>query len=203
MTTPALVLFDLDGVIVHYDRGQRVRHLGAALGCDARIVFEALFESGLESRYDRGDIDTGTYLDSLGKTLGRRVERDAWAAARGAGMRIDAGCLALLDRVAAQADVAILTNNGPLLGEVLPGLLPALFPRFAGRVLCTATLGASKPAPEVYLRAVARLRHAPQATLFLDDNADNVAGARAAGLCAECVPAPGEFAMILADYGLR
>ena len=117
-------------------------------------------------------------------------------------MRIDAGCLGLLERVAAQAEVAILTNNGPLLGEVLPEVLPALFPIFAGRVICTASLGGCKPAPQVYLRALAQVRHAPHATLFLDDNADNVDGARAAGLHAERVPAPGEFAVILAAYGL-
>jgi putative hydrolase of the HAD superfamily len=89
-----------------------------------------------------------------------------------------------------------------LLGEVLPSLLPALFPRFDERVLCSATLGASKPSPDAYLRALARLRHHPHATVFLDDNADNVDGARAAGLHAERVPAPGEFTAILAAYGL-
>ena len=161
-----------------------------------------LFDSGLESAYDRGDLDTSQYLDRLGADLGTRVGRDAWAAARGSAMRIDTGCLALLDRVAQHAQVAILTNNGPLLGEVLPRLLPELFPRFDGRVLCSAALGGTKPAPHVYLRALAQLQHAPHATLFLDDNADNVAGARTAGLHAERVPAPGQFAAILAAYGL-
>ena len=202
MVPPELVLFDLDGVLVHYDRAQRVEHLARSLGCSARQVHELLFGSGLESRYDQGELETTQYLDSLGVALGTRVERDAWAAARGAAMRIDRDCLRLVERVAGQANVAILTNNGPLLGEVLPELLPALFPLFAGRVLCTATLGGSKPAPHVYLHALALLRHAPHATLFLDDNADNVNGARVAGLHAERVPAPGEFAAILAAYGL-
>ena len=202
MVPPELVLFDLDGVLVHYDRARRVEHLADSLGCSALHVTDALFGSGLESRYDNGELDTTQYLELLGLALGTRVERDAWAAARGTAMRIDTGCVELLERVARQAEVAILTNNGPLLGEVLPELLPALFPRFAGRVLCSATLGGSKPAPHVYLHALAQLRHAPHATLFLDDNADNVDGARAAGLHAERVPAPGEFAAILAAYGL-
>ena len=202
MARPELVLFDLDGVLVHYDRAQRVEHLATSLGCSARQVDEALFGSGLESRYDHGELGTTQYLDRLGIALGTPVGREAWAAARAAAMRIDDDCLDLLARVAGQAEVAILTNNGPLLGEVLPELLPALFPRFEGRVLCSATLGGSKPAPDVYLRALARLRHAPHATLFLDDNAANVDGARIAGLHAERVVAPGELAAILAAYGL-
>lgn len=202
MTRPQLVLFDLDGVLVHYDRARRVSHLANALGRSAGQVEAALFGSGLESRYDRGELETTDYLARLGTALGTRVGRDAWVAARGAAMRVDGDCLRLLERVGAHAEVAILTNNGPLLGEALPDLLPALFPRFDGRVLCSATLGDSKPAPQAYLRALARLRHAPHATLFLDDSADNVEGARAAGLRAERVPAPGEFTAILAAYGL-
>ena len=201
MARPELVLFDLDGVLVHYDRAQRVAHLANAVGRSARQVDEALFGSGLEGRYDRGELDTAAYLDRLGLALDTPVARDAWAVARGAAMRIDRDCLGLLERVAAQAEVAILTNNGPLLGEVLPELLPSLFPRFDGRVLCSGTLGDSKPSPLAYFRALERLRHPPHATLFLDDDAGNVEGARAAGLHAERVPAPGDFAAILAAYG--
>src|SRR5688500_17365155 len=113
MVRPELVLFDLDGVLVHYDRAQRVEHLATSLACSARQVGEALFGSGLACRYDHGELGTPQYLDRLGLALGTRVEREAWAAARGAAMRIDDDCLNLLERVARQADVAILTNNGP------------------------------------------------------------------------------------------
>jgi 2-haloacid dehalogenase len=38
-----------------------------------------------------------------------------------------------------------------------------------------------KPEPAIYALAAARFGHAPHAMLFIDDNADNVAGARACG----------------------
>ena len=38
-----------------------------------------------------------------------------------------------------------------------------------------------KPGPEIYTLAARRFGHAPGAMLFIDDNADNVAGARACG----------------------
>ena len=45
--------------------------------------------------------------------------------------------------------------------------------------------GVAKPDPAFFRRAVERLAVAPERTLFVDDNRDNVAGAREAGLVAE------------------
>ena len=107
------------------------------------------------------------------------------------------------DRIAAlagRADVAVLTNNGPLVLDSLPGQLVTVIPR--ERIFCSHVLGVSKPAPVAFLQVVETLGHAPQRTLFLDDNYANVEGARSAGLQAELVEAPGDFAGILRDYGL-
>jgi putative hydrolase of the HAD superfamily len=89
-----------------------------------------------------------------------------------------------------------------LLADTVPHALPTLFPAFADRVLCSGALGVAKPSPDAYHRAVERLGHAPQRTLFLDDNFANVEGAREAGLFAEHVARVGEFDAILAAYGL-
>ena len=62
-------------------------------------------------------------------------------------------------------------------------------------------LRASKPQAAIFERALAHFGHRAEDTLFLDDNAGNVAGARAAGLHAEQVLRPGDFAPILAAYG--
>jgi HAD superfamily hydrolase (TIGR01509 family) len=63
--------------------------------------------------------------------------------------------------------------------------------------------GVAKPDPAFFTRAVERLGVAPQRTLFVDDNQDNVAGAREAGLVAELFARDGgrpELARILAAY---
>ena len=199
---PSLVLFDLDGVLVAYDRPRRMQHLGAATGRSADEVYAALFESGLEDRYDAGAIATGDYLATLSDALGCDIDRATWGAARTAAMTCTPATCARIAQLATQCDVAVLTNNGPLIAEILPTALPTLFPTLEGRVFCSGTLGASKPAAEVYLRVVERLGHVPQRTLFLDDNQANVEGARAAGLFAEHVAHPGEFDAILSAYGL-
>ena len=200
--TPSLVLFDLDGVLVSYDRQARVAHLATACGVDPATVWSCVFESGLEDRFDAGLVDAGGYLAALSDALGTRVSRDAWAAARGAAMQVATRTVELVERVARERDVAILTNNGELLVDVLPELLPRLVAPFAGRVLCSARFRRRKPDPRVYRSAVALLGHEPSATLFLDDSMANIDGARSAGLDAAHVRQPAELGDVLAAYGL-
>lgn len=200
---PSLVLFDLDGVLVAYDRHGRIAHLGAALGRDPALVQAVLFGSnGLEDRYDAGELSTDDYLDALGTALDCRVDRPTWSAARIASMSCTVDTCLRVASLAHRCEVAILSNNGALVAEILPHAVPALFPTFEDRVFCSGLLGASKPSPDAFLRVVERLGHAAQHTLFLDDNFDNVEGARNAGLYAERVAQPGHFDAILACYNL-
>jgi len=201
-TSPSLVLFDLDGVLVEYDRPRRLQHLGDAVGRSAEQVYEALFGSGLEDRYDAGELSTDVYLTELGSHLGVAVDRTAWSAARTASMTCTTETCTRIARLAQRVEVGVLTNNGVLIEDLLPDALPGLFPLLEGRVFCSGTLGASKPSQDIYRIALERLGHAPQRALFLDDNFDNVEGARAAGLYAEHVARPGAFDTILACYGL-
>jgi putative hydrolase of the HAD superfamily len=200
---PALVVFDLDGVLVSYDRSGRVAHLGAALDRDPELVQAALFgASALEDRYDAGAMSTDDYLAELGDTLGCHVDRPTWAAARIASMHCPVDTCLRVASLAHRCEVAILSNNGAMVADILPHAIPALFPTFENRVFCSGVLGSSKPSPECFLRVVEHLGHTPQHTLFLDDNFDNVEGARSAGLFAEHVAQPGRFDAILACYNL-
>lgn len=80
--------------------------------------------------------------------------------------------------------VALLSNNGMLMAERWPEIVPALLPLFEGRLFCSAQLQAAKPSPDAYLRCLEALAMPPAATLFVDDSDANVAGARKAGLVA-------------------
>jgi putative hydrolase of the HAD superfamily len=61
-------------------------------------------------------------------------------------------------------------------------ICPALLPSFAGRIRFAAEFGLVKPDPEVYLRCLHALDAEAGRTLFVDDKAENVIGARRAGL---------------------
>ena len=180
-----LLLLDVDGVLVHYQRAQRVLHLAQALDVAPETVQAALYDSGLEAAHDNGTLDGPAYLAQLSKQLGRTVDVHTWTAARRAASHPQAAVLQRLQ--ALQLPMAVLTNNGALMQQALPTLLPELFPALQDRVFCSADFGLRKPAPEVFLRTLDVLGVAPARTLFVDDLFANVRGARAAGLHAETV----------------
>jgi putative hydrolase of the HAD superfamily len=180
--TPAVVLFDLDGVLAHYAHAPRMAVLAQRSGASEAEVSRALFESGLEHDADRGLYDADGQVAELAARLGRPVTLDDCVDARCAAMSADAGVLALATALAARATVAILTNNNLLLRDHLPRICPALFPLFEGRVFCSAQFRLAKPDPAIFLACAASLGVAPGEVLFIDDKAENADGARRAGL---------------------
>ncbi|QNK02915.1 HAD family hydrolase [Dyella telluris] len=196
------VLFDLDEVLADYDRSVRVGHLAHAIGCPAEDVQAAIYGSGIEDAADSGMLTAETYLDALSTYLGRAVTLEAWTAARQASTHIRPDMLALAATLSRRVTVAILTNNSVLMAERLPQIAPELFPLFEGRAFASAQFGARKPQVEVYAHCLDWLGVPAEATLFVDDNQDNVEGARRAGLHAHHYRDLAAWKATLAGFGL-
>ena len=94
----------------------------------------------------------------------------------------DEAILAIARRVGAERPVAMFTNNPFLLKRHIGEVFPAVPEIFGERALFSAELGCRKPDPEAFRRLAGRLGVPPSGVLFFDDNADYVAGARAAGI---------------------
>ena len=182
MSRPALVLFDLDDVLVGYDHAIRLATLSARTGVAAKDVHRALFTAGVEKSIDQGGLDVEATIAALAAELGAPVTLDDWITSRAQAMSPRPEVLALAHAAAEVAQVAILTNNGLLLRDHLPRMHPPLFPLFADRVFCSAQFGRRKPDPAIYLDCLAALGVAPADALFIDDKVANANGARAAGL---------------------
>src|SRR3546814_4032913 len=96
---PIFVLFDLDGVLAHYDHARRLQLLAKPSGASVEAVSRALFESGLERDADLGLHDAQGQVDEFARRLGTPVSLDDCIAARRASMRADAAMLALAARI--------------------------------------------------------------------------------------------------------
>ena len=198
-----LLLLDVDGVLLDYQRSVRVRHIAHGLCVDTAQVQQVLFETGLETRYDSGMTDTAAYLRALSEGLQAEVSEALWIQARLAASRPRAEVVQRILALSESVRIGVLTNNGPLMAEVLRALLPTLCHRVGEGLLCSGALGGRKPDPALYLRALQRLRAAPSRTLFVDDLFTNVRGARLAGLQAETVRDGRGVGRVLKRYGLQ
>ncbi len=196
----ALVAFDLDGVLIDFHPERRLQYLARLSGKDPAVIHASIWGSEFERQAEAGAYRTGAeYLAAFNERLGYPLTREEWIAARGEAMTIRPEMVALLRGLRSRVRLALLTNNGALLGESLPVLAPALHEVFGAACHATAQFGARKPDPAVYRRLVAHHGVDPAAALFIDDDERNVAGAIAAGLRGILYEGPDALASTLAS----
>lgn len=196
------VLFDMNDVLYSYDRSVRVAQIARICREPAAAVAEAIWESGFEDSGDSGVMDADAYLSGFGQRLGCPLSEDEWTEALRAAVRPIAETLALAASVRRQARVAVLTNNNLLVKRAADTVFPKLRPIFGRDFYVSAEFHARKPEPEAYLRCLARVGAAAEATLFVDDSAKNVAGAERAGLRTHHYRSPDGLARALSAEGL-
>ena len=198
---PKLVVFDLDDVLVEYRQDVRVDVLARAVGVPPAAVHEALFKSGLETKNDRGELGLEDYLDAVRRRHGFDIPMDAFVDARRQSMRLRREVLALAERIAPQTTLALFTNNGHWLGRQLPKFIPELRPLFGTLMITSGQLGITKPDPQAFYACLSTLGFSPASALMIDDLAENVAGARSAGLDAIHYASPSLLAEELQQRG--
>lgn len=184
MSEIRLALFDMDDVVYAYSRRDRIRHLVGVTGLDPDFIERRIWFDGLITETETGVFPTPEdCINAWRRRLGVDLSIDDWVAARAAGMVLDSGTLAIIDRLTAGGTtVAVLTNNDPLVDFGRRRLAPELEARVGDRFLVSSIFGTRKPDPAIYGAAVDHLGFAPAETVFIDDLPENVAGARAAGL---------------------
>ena len=176
------VIFDMDGVLCRTDflRGREV--LGKQIGVTAVAIDDAIYRSGFDDEADQGRFTAEQYLQGMTERLGVAVARAEWLAARKAAMTPDPGMLALARALGRRVEIAMLTNNGPVLRAHIGEVFPEVIEVFGARAFFSCEFGAGKEAPRVFALLLDRIGGTPAETLFIDDSAGYIENGRAAGL---------------------
>ena len=178
-----LIGFDLDGVLLDFHPDRRLHYLAQLTGKEPDAIHEAIWGSEFERKAEAGAYRTGAeYLKAFNQRLGHELTREQWIAGRRAAMRVRPDMLELARRLRGRISLAILTNNGALLGEALPELAPEVCEVFGEACHTSSSFEARKPDLLVYRRLVQHHGIEPGSALFIDDDIRNVAGAISAGL---------------------
>lgn len=180
---PSLVIFDMDDVLCRYDLEKRLSVLSSHSGVAPETIRKAIWDSGFEDRCDAGlYTDAKSYLDAFCHLLGARLTRRQWIEARRAAMVADKRVLDLVRSMKGRTELALFTNNGPLLKETLPEIMPVFRELFGEHLYCSYEFGAKKPDPETYTRLLAHLGCPAEDAYYIDDKKSNAEGAEQAGL---------------------
>lgn len=169
------VVFDLDGVIRHYDRVLE-RDIEARHGLPSGSLVPTAFGSDAGNEFMCGRLDHDGFATALSVLIGSDAAAVEFVAMRA---EVDAEAVALVRSVQGSVPVALLTNGSLRTRAELEeaGLHEAF-----DHVFNSAETGVPKPHEQSYLNVVAALGVAPAATAFVDDLERNVDGAVAAGL---------------------
>ena len=180
---PTTFIFDLDGVLCRYDLPARLDYLSRVTGRDADDIRVRLWGSGFEDAADAGEFADGdSYLREFVRRLGYPLARQQWIEARRVSMTPWPEMLDLVARLDEGGDVALLTNNVPLLADTLDEVFPQVPQLFGDRVFFSCHMHLAKPDPHIYLDVCRALGCWPGEAVFVDDKAGNAEGARRAGL---------------------
>ena len=182
MTTIKAVLFDMDNVLYAYDFENRLGLLESALDVPATKIREKIFQSGFEDTYDDGALTTDAYIAGISERLGVDVTLRQWIAARKWAMAPEPAMIDLARDLGTRVQIAMLTNNGPMLYENIAAIAPELPGVFGDNLFCSGVHGFNKERVDGFHGVLAKLGWDAATTLFVDDSATYIARAREAGL---------------------
>jgi glucose-1-phosphatase len=183
---PLLYVFDMDDVLYRYDWRVRMELLTDLTGHDLGELRRRWWNVDGEWAAEAGGFaDADAYHAAFEAAIGVPVPVDEWLRIRRAAMTPWPDSIAAVRRAAELGDVALLTNNGPLVEAHLPALAPEIAEVIAPEDLHTSSFyGARKPDPEVFRALLRAYDRDPSEVFFADDLAENVAGAASVGITA-------------------
>lgn len=200
MTIQAII-FDIGGVLLRTtDRSHRQKweaQLGLAPGMADEIVFNG--EQG--HRAQRGEVT----IEDHWQDIGRRLQLDALALAAfrqdfWAGDELDMALVDFIRKLRNGYQTAVISNAFTDLRTVLTEEF-AIADAF-DLLTISAEEGIMKPDPRIFQRTLQKLGRQPQETVFIDDFAHNVQGARDVGMAAIHFQPGLDLAAALADLGV-
>lgn len=169
------VIFDLDGVLRHYDRAYE-RRIEQRHGLAEGALFSSSFGSHLGRMFMRGELDHDQFAAGIAALVGSIEAATEFVATRAT---VDRDAVALVRRVRQRVPVALLTNGSLRTRIELDesGLGDAF-----DHIFNSAETGVTKPEAGAYLNVIAALGVKPSAAAFVDDHPPNVAGAVEVGM---------------------
>jgi len=196
MSRPAVILFDLGGVLLPFDRERRALAVARRLGVGAEAV-RALFAGDLPVRMDRGEAHEADLAAAFGALAGRPVPEDE---ARELILSVfgapNTELWALAGALKAALAVGGFSDN--------PSFVRQLFPAGAALdpMIFSSEIGASKPSEAAFAAAEARAGAKGAEILFVDDSVANVTAARRRGWDAILFRSNAELTAELEQRGL-
>lgn len=182
-TTPQMLLFDVGNVLLYFDHHQACRQVAELVGMQEQQIWDLLFESGFELKYERGEISTEEFYEAFCESIDKRPAIEDLAFASSAIFRVNPAVHAIASQLRGMGyRLGLLSNTSEMHWNYFSDGRYSVIPRIFDVEVLSFRVGALKPEPEIYQAAAELAGVEPAGIFFVDDIAGHVAGARAAGI---------------------
>ena len=197
------LLFDLGGVVIEIDFGRVVQAWADAARVSHSQIAERFSLDAAYEAHERGEIGAHEYCTHLRATLGVTLADEMLLSGWN---QIFVGAIpgveALLESLAKSFPLYAFSNTNVAHQAFWQARYASLLQPFS-QIFCSCDLGARKPSADAFLEVSRRIGIAPGRIAFFDDHAQNVRGAREAGLLAHGVHSVDDIRAALQREGIR
>ena len=176
------VYFDLGNVLVKFDHAIATRQLAELAGCSLADSQFALFDSGLEIRYETGLVSSAEFVAEINMQLGTRLPSTVVLEAVSAIFEPNLEILRGLRHIQASGvGIGLLSNTCEGHWEWLKRRQWITAEDWFDPVILSYEAKLMKPDAALYLHCEQRCGFSGSQIFFTDDRADNIAAAAAQG----------------------
>ena len=184
------LLYDMGGVLVRTDHEAVFRHWSSAAGEPIANLRRRWRAGDAYRAFEVGSIDFEDFTASLSRQLEITLSPDDW---RSGWNQLLAGTfddvLAQADRIGDSLPQCIFTNTNPVHEAHWRTLYGHRLTTFR-HIYVSSTIGLRKPNADAYRHVATDMGFPCEEITFLDDNTENIAGAKAVGMQAVHVTHP-------------
>jgi putative hydrolase of the HAD superfamily len=182
------IILDLGNVIINIDFELTYKALASLTQRDIFEVKKELDDTNLWNRYEEGLISDELFLktlyDALELTCTQKELEKAWC---GLLLDIPQRRIDLIDELRKKYRVFILSNTSDIHIQVINGMIKNQFGRpdlesLVEKAYYSYQMKMRKPGKEIYQTMLSDAKILASETLFLDDNEDNIEGAKKCGI---------------------
>lgn len=195
--------FDLGKVLLDFGVLQMCRQMGQVAGLDYEQVREVLFDTGLEARYELGQITEDQFYRAFCEQTNSRPDKPALVSAASDFFELNVEILPVVAQLqSAGHRMGILSNTCHSHWEHCRRRFTIVAEGFSVHAL-SFRIGALKPDEDIFRAAAELAQVAPEEIFFTDDVAGHVTAAQAVGFDAVQYTSARRLAGELRKRGIR
>lgn len=178
-----VILFDLGNVLLPFDHMRAARALAPHARLSPESLYQSFFDSPVQHLHDEGKISGREFYEQVRTAYGLAIEFEAFARLWNDIFWENAEMAALVARLKSRYRLVGISNTNQLHFDYARERYSVV--RDVETWVLSHEVGARKPDPAIYRRAIAAAGVAPDAIFYVDDRLDLIEAGRALGLRGE------------------